>query len=90
MGDQAGRGVGLDVVKRVIEGMNGHINVESIPGIGTKFTLDLPLTLLIATALLVRAGNERYADSLAQCSRSHNANRFDDATDGRPCGVAAR
>src|SRR5215217_6966319 len=61
VGDQAGRGVGLDVVKRVIEGMNGHINVESIPGIGTKFTLDLPLTLLIATALLVRAGNERYA-----------------------------
>lgn len=61
VGDQAGRGVGLDVVKRVIEGMNGHINVESIPGVGTKFTLDLPLTLLIATALLVRAGSERYA-----------------------------
>jgi chemosensory pili system protein ChpA (sensor histidine kinase/response regulator) len=61
IGDQAGRGVGLDVVKRVIEGMNGHINVESVPGIGTKFTLDLPLTLLIATALLVRAGSERYA-----------------------------
>jgi chemosensory pili system protein ChpA (sensor histidine kinase/response regulator) len=61
IGDQAGRGVGLDVVKRVIEGMNGHINVESVPGIGTKFTLDLPLTLLIATALLVRTGVERYA-----------------------------
>lgn len=61
IGDQAGRGVGLDVVKRVIEGMNGHINVESAPGVGTKFTLDLPLTLLIATALLVRAGTERYA-----------------------------
>jgi len=61
VGDQAGRGVGLDVVKRVIEGMNGHIDVESIPGVGTKFTLDLPLTLLIATALLVRAGSERYA-----------------------------
>ncbi|HSN03779.1 MAG TPA: Hpt domain-containing protein [Nitrospira sp.] len=61
VGDQAGRGVGLDVVKRVIEGMNGHIDVESVPGVGTKFTLDLPLTLLIATALLVRAGSERYA-----------------------------
>jgi chemosensory pili system protein ChpA (sensor histidine kinase/response regulator) len=61
IGDQAGRGVGLDVVKRVIEGMNGHINVESVPGVGTKFTLDLPLTLLIATALLVRTGTERYA-----------------------------
>lgn len=59
--DQAGRGVGLDVVKRVIESMNGHIDVESTSGVGTKFTLHLPLTLLIATALLVRAGTERYA-----------------------------
>jgi chemosensory pili system protein ChpA (sensor histidine kinase/response regulator) len=61
VGDQAGRGVGLDVVKRVIEAMNGHIDVESVSGVGTKFTLDLPLTLLIATALMVRAGSERYA-----------------------------
>ena len=61
IGDQAGRGVGLDVVKRVIEGMNGYIDVESERGVGTKFTLSLPLTLLIATALLVRAGTEKYA-----------------------------
>lgn len=61
VGDQAGRGVGLDVVKRVVEGMNGHIEVESEPGMGTKFTLNLPLTLLIATALLVRVGTEKYA-----------------------------
>ncbi|CUS39018.1 hybrid sensor histidine kinase/response regulator [Candidatus Nitrospira nitrificans] len=61
VGDQAGRGVGLDVVKRVVEGMNGHIEVESEPGRGTKFTLNLPLTLLIATALLVRVGTEKYA-----------------------------
>jgi len=61
IGDQAGRGVGMDVVKRVIESMNGHIDVESIRGVGTKFTLNLPLTLLIATALMVKAGTERYA-----------------------------
>ena len=61
IGDQAGRGVGMDVVKRAIESMNGHIDVESIRGVGTKFTLNLPLTLLIATALMVRAGSERYA-----------------------------
>lgn len=65
VGDQAGRGVGLDVVKRVVEGMNGHIEVESEPSIGTKFTLHLPLTLLIATALLVRVGTEKYAIPLA-------------------------
>jgi chemosensory pili system protein ChpA (sensor histidine kinase/response regulator) len=40
--------------------MNGHIDVESIRGVGTKFTLHLPLTLLIATALMVRSGEERY------------------------------
>jgi chemosensory pili system protein ChpA (sensor histidine kinase/response regulator) len=61
IGDQAGRGVGMDVVKRVIESMNGHIDVESIRGVGTKFTLSLPLTLLIATALMVRVGSESYA-----------------------------
>lgn len=61
IGDQAGRGVGMDVVKRVIESMNGHIDVESIRGVGTKFTLHLPLTLLIATALMVREGGDRYA-----------------------------
>jgi chemosensory pili system protein ChpA (sensor histidine kinase/response regulator) len=60
VGDQAGRGVGMDVVKRVIESMNGHIDVESVRGVGTKFTLHLPLTLLIATALMVRSGEERY------------------------------
>lgn len=61
VGDQAGRGVGMDVVKRVIETMNGHIEVESVPGQGTKFTMHLPLTLLIATALLVRVDKDRYA-----------------------------
>lgn len=60
IGGQAGRGVGMDVVKRVIESMNGHIDVESVKGVGTKFTLNLPLTLLIATALMVRSGNDRY------------------------------
>ena len=53
--------MGLDVVKRVIETMNGHIEVESVSGQGTKFTMNLPLTLLIATALLVRVNTERYA-----------------------------
>jgi chemosensory pili system protein ChpA (sensor histidine kinase/response regulator) len=59
--NQAGRGVGMDVVKRAIESMNGRIDVESVRDVGTKFTLSLPLTVLIATALMVRAGGERYA-----------------------------
>ena len=65
IGDQAGRGFGLDVVKQVVEGMNGRIEVESLQDVGTKFTLHLPLTLLITAALLVRAGTERYAIALS-------------------------
>lgn len=65
VGDQAGRGVGMDVVKRVIESMNGQIDIETEKGVGTKFTLSLPFTLLISTALLVRIGTERYAVPLS-------------------------
>lgn len=61
VGDQAGRGVGLDVVKRCIEAMHGRTEVETERGVGTKFVLTLPLTLLISTALMVRVGTERYA-----------------------------
>jgi chemosensory pili system protein ChpA (sensor histidine kinase/response regulator) len=61
VGDVAGRGVGMDVVKQTIESINGQIEVETELGVGTKFTLRLPLTLLISMALLVRAGSERYA-----------------------------
>ncbi len=61
VGDQAGRGVGMDVVKQTIEGMSGNIEVETARGVGTKFTLELPLTLLISTALLLRVGEQRYA-----------------------------
>jgi chemosensory pili system protein ChpA (sensor histidine kinase/response regulator) len=65
VGDQAGRGVGMDVVKRVIESMNGRIDIETEKGVGTKFTLSLPFTLLISTALLARVGMERYAIPLS-------------------------
>ena len=45
VGDQAGRGVGMDVVRRVITDLNGQIDIESEPGVGTKFTVSLPLTI---------------------------------------------
>jgi chemosensory pili system protein ChpA (sensor histidine kinase/response regulator) len=61
VGDVAGRGVGMDVVKDTLESINGQIEVETELGVGTKFTLRLPLTLLISMALLVRTGNQRYA-----------------------------
>jgi chemosensory pili system protein ChpA (sensor histidine kinase/response regulator) len=61
VGDQAGRGVGMDVVKQAVSALNGHIDILSKPGVGTTFTLRLPLTLLISTALIVRVANQRYA-----------------------------
>jgi two-component system chemotaxis sensor kinase CheA len=59
--DVSGRGVGLDVVKAVIEQLGGSIEVQSEIGKGTKFVLRLPLTLAIITALLVTVGSEVYA-----------------------------
>ena len=57
----SGRGVGLDVVRRSIEKLNGTVTVSSEKGKGTKFTIKLPLTLAIIQGLLVRVGQEIYS-----------------------------
>ena len=57
----SGRGVGLDVVRRSIEKLNGTVTVDSTRGKGTKFTIKLPLTLAIIQGLLVRVGPEIYS-----------------------------
>ena len=57
----SGRGVGLDVVKRQVDKLNGSVTVDSEPGKGTTFTIRLPLTLAIIQGLLVRVGPENYA-----------------------------
>jgi chemosensory pili system protein ChpA (sensor histidine kinase/response regulator) len=54
----AGRGVGMDVVRTNVGRLNGDVDVATEPGAGTRFTLRLPLTLLVAEALLVRAAGE--------------------------------
>jgi two-component system chemotaxis sensor kinase CheA len=59
--DVSGRGVGLDVVVQSMERLNGLIEAETIPGAGTKFTLQLPLTLAIITVLIVEVGGDSYA-----------------------------
>lgn len=50
----SGRGVGMDVVQRVIESVNGRLEIGSMRGVGTRFSLYLPLNLAILRALLVR------------------------------------
>jgi chemosensory pili system protein ChpA (sensor histidine kinase/response regulator) len=61
----AGRGVGLDVVRANLNALNGEIEIESISGKGTKFTLKVPLTLIISPALFVRCGTTNFALPLA-------------------------
>ncbi len=62
--DISGRGVGLDVVKSNIEALGGDVEVKSVLGEGTTFTVRLPLTLAIIQALMVIIGNEKYAIAL--------------------------
>lgn len=57
----SGRGVGMDVVKTNIEKIGGTIDLKSIVGQGTTFTIKIPLTLAIVSALIVEAGHERFA-----------------------------
>jgi two-component system, chemotaxis family, sensor kinase CheA len=57
----SGRGVGMDVVKTNIEKIGGTIELKSVLGAGTTFTIKIPLTLAIVSALIVAAGGERFA-----------------------------
>ena len=61
----AGRGVGLDVVRANLNALNGEIDIQSTSGQGTKFTLKVPLTLIISPALFVRCGTTNFALPLA-------------------------
>ena len=56
--DLSGRGVGMDVVRRNIESLGGHVSVKSEPGVGSTFTISLPLTLAILDGQLIRVGEE--------------------------------
>ncbi|MBR1635063.1 MAG: chemotaxis protein CheA [Lachnospiraceae bacterium] len=63
--DISGRGVGLDVVKSNIEALGGDVEVKSVMGQGSTFTVRLPLTLAIIQALMVEVRTEKYAIALA-------------------------
>jgi two-component system chemotaxis sensor kinase CheA len=57
----SGRGVGMDVVRSNIEQIGGTVDLKSVAGMGTTFTIKIPLTLAIVSALIVEAGGERFA-----------------------------
>ena len=66
----SGRGVGLDVVKTMVEKLKGTINITSTLHKGTKFSIRLPLTLAIIQGLLVRVGKEVYSIPIANVIES--------------------
>jgi len=66
----SGRGVGMDVVRRNIEELQGKIEISSTLGQGTKFAIRMPLTLAIIDGQIVRVGNERYIVPINSIVRS--------------------
>ncbi|MBM3115216.1 chemotaxis protein CheA [Jeongeupia naejangsanensis] len=61
----SGRGVGMDVVKTNIQKLNGRIDIQSVVGEGTRFSISLPLTLAILPVLVVRVCDQAFAVPLA-------------------------
>jgi two-component system, chemotaxis family, sensor kinase CheA len=58
--DVSGRGVGMDVVRRQVESLQGRVEIASRPGLGSTFSVRLPLTMAITDAMVLRVGGERY------------------------------
>jgi two-component system chemotaxis sensor kinase CheA len=57
----AGRGVGMEVVHRAVRELGGALALESVPGRGTRFIIDLPLTLAITDAIIASIGGQQFA-----------------------------
>ena len=75
--DISGRGVGLDVVKKQIEKLNGTVSVWSEKGKGSKLIIKLPLTLAIIQGLLIKVGEEIYAIPITSVIDSHRVKLSD-------------
>jgi two-component system chemotaxis sensor kinase CheA len=63
--DLSGRGVGMDVVKTNVQKLNGRIEIDSVIGQGTTFTIHLPLTLAILPVLVIKVGEQAFAVPLS-------------------------
>lgn len=79
----SGRGVGMDVVKRVVNTMRGSIDIESELGSGSVATIRLPLTLAIIDGLQVRVGDQGYVMPLDVVEECVELNRADLGSNGR-------
>ncbi len=63
--DISGRGVGMNVVKEIVSELNGNVQIETEPGMGTRFVMAFPLTLAIIPAIMVKINREMYAVPLS-------------------------
>lgn len=75
----SGRGVGMDVVRRAIDGLRGSIEVRSNAGAGTSFAITLPLTLAIIDGLLIAVGGEQFVIPLSAVEECVELSRQDGA-----------
>ncbi len=77
--DVSGRGVGMDVVRQSIQGLGGRVNISSIPGKGSVFTMSLPLTLAILDGMLVKTADQMFVipvSSMIETIRLKSADVF--------------
>jgi two-component system chemotaxis sensor kinase CheA len=65
----SGRGIGLDVLRTKVETLGGALTIRSTPGLFTRFEIQVPLTLAVLPAILVRAGSRVYAVPLSRIDR---------------------
>ncbi|WP_297575401.1 chemotaxis protein CheA [uncultured Deefgea sp.] len=80
----SGRGVGMDVVKRSIDALRGHVMVDSDVGVGTVLRIRLPLTLAIIDGFLVRSSNATYVvplESVIECIELPDELKIDGSLD---------
>ncbi len=75
--DLSGRGMGMDIVLSKIDKLNGSVEVDSTPGVGSKVTINLPLTLAILTSLVARVGRNVYAIPLETVAEIITVRRSD-------------
>jgi len=75
--DLSGRGVGMDVVRRSIEQLQGKVDVESQKGKGTKVSLELPFTLAITDGMLVSVGSQKFIIPTINIEKTFRAHKED-------------
>ncbi|MGA1371955.1 MAG: Hpt domain-containing protein [Pseudomonadales bacterium] len=82
----SGRGVGLDAVRTMVQGAGGAVTIDSTPGVGTTFNIELPVTRSVTRALLALIGGEPYALPTTSVERVVRVDRDAVVTiEGRPC-----